>query len=558
MKDERWQKISGIFNSALKRTPEERAAYLSAACETDDALRREVESLLAAYNRTGQLLDAPAIEVAAPLLADEGGKLSRGQSIINYRVIEQIGEGGMGEVYLALDMRLGRKVALKLLPSYFTKDEGRLRRFRQEACAASALNHPNIITVYEIGQTAERHFIATELIEGVTLRAHLKAKRIKLSDALDISVQAASALTAAHAAGIVHRDIKPENIMLRTDGYVKVLDFGLAKTTERRVAPSDADADTQMMIVTNPGMVMGTISYMSPEQARGQEVDERTDIWSLGCVIYEMVAGCLPFEGGTTSEIAASILGDDAPAPLARYSRDVPAELERIVTKALCKEREERYQTAKDLLIDLKNLKQELEFEAKLQRKEARRSAAPDSREQSVETVLDGAVHDSAQASEAEPLVETRSVKERQTRIISPPETTRDALDKRETAEMSRAVSARWWKSGAARLLAAACAVLLMAGGAAWLYRRSANQKWARQSVPRIEGLAAAGKYFEAYDLAVEVRKYLPDDPTTTRLMPTISDNLTVLTEPAGARDYLKRFAPDKARNFPARQLIGR
>jgi serine/threonine protein kinase/formylglycine-generating enzyme required for sulfatase activity len=555
MKDERWQKISGIFNSALERTAEERAAYLSAACAHDDALRREVESLLAAYSRTGQLIDAPAIEAAAPLLADQGEKLSRGQSIINYRVIEQIGEGGMGEVYLALDMRLGRKVALKLLPSYFTKDEGRLRRFRQEACAASALNHPNIITVYEIGETEDRQFIATELIEGVTLRQHLKSRRIKLGDALDISVQAASALTAAHAAGIVHRDIKPENIMLRADGYVKVLDFGLAKTTERRVAPSDADADTQMMIKTDPGVVMGTISYMSPEQARGLEVDERTDIWSLGCVIYEMVAGCLPFEGGTTAEIAASILGDDEPAPLARYSRDVPAELERIVTKALCKEREERYQTAKDLLIDLKNLKQELEFETKLQRKEAHRTVSREMRQQqSSETLVeeDAPFISRPDANSAE----AAHAVQRRTEIISP-ETTRDEQRKRETVELPVTASVVWWKRASTRIALASVVVLVLAGGGLWYYWRSANLKWARLSVTRIEELAKSKNYFEAYDLAVKVQKYLPNDPTIARLMPTLSDDLTVTTEPAGARVYLKRFSPDQSGNFPARQLVG-
>jgi len=555
MKDERWQKISGIFNSALERTPEERPAYLSAACAHDDALRREVESLLAAYNRTGQLLDAPAIEAAAPLLADEGEKLSKGQSIVNYRVIEQIGEGGMGEVYLALDMRLGRKVALKLLPSYFTKDEGRLRRFRQEACAASALNHPNIITVYEIGETEDRQFIATELIEGVTLRHHLKSGRIKLADALDISVQAASALTAAHTAGIVHRDIKPENIMLRTDGYVKVLDFGLAKTTERRVTPSDADADTQMMIKTDPGVVMGTISYMSPEQARGLEVDERTDIWSLGCVIYEMIAGCLPFDGGTTAEMAASILGDDEPAPLARYSRDVPAELERIVTKALCKEREERYQTAKDLLIDLKNLKQELDFETKLQRKEAHRSASQElRRQQSSETIIEEVSLPSISQPDASS-AEVAHEAQRKTEIISP-ETTREEQRKRETVEIPAEASIVWWKRASARI-ALAVVALLIAGGALMLYWRSINLRWARQSVPRIEELTKSKKYFEAYDLAVKVQKYLPNDPTIARLMPTISDDLTVMTEPAGASVYLKRFSPDQSGNSPARQFVG-
>jgi serine/threonine protein kinase/formylglycine-generating enzyme required for sulfatase activity len=557
VKDERWRQISMIFKSALERAPAERGAYLRAACERDETLRHEVESLLAAYEQGGQLIDSPAIEAAAPLLAGEGEKLTEGQSLLHYRAVKQIGAGGMGEVYLALDTRLGRKVALKLLPSYFTRDENRLRRFRQEACAASALNHPNIITVYEIGEADGRHFIATELIEGVTLRERMKSGRIKLTDALDITVQAASALTAAHAAGIVHRDIKPENIMLRTDGYVKVLDFGLAKTTERRAAPSDSNVDTQMLINTNPGVVMGTITYMSPEQARGLEVDERTDIWSMGCVVYEMVAGCLPFDGGTTGEVAAAILGDEEPAPLARYSRDVPAELERIVSKALCKEREERYQTAKDFLIDIRNLKQELEFETKLQRKEAHRSASRDSlTQQSIETVIEEepppAAHKGESASRA-----PHALEENLTQRISPGTT--EEAQKRETTEIRGIDSpaTRWRPGAAARALLAAFAVLLVAGGALWLYLRSANLKWARQSVPRVEELARAQKYFEAYDLAVKVQKYLPDDPTITRLLPVIADDLTVATEPAGARVYLKRFSTDASGKPSSAQLVG-
>lgn len=555
MKDERWRKISGIFEAALERTPEERAAYLKEVCAADDLLRSEVESLLAAYDQEGQLIDSPAIEAAAPFLAEADENLAAGETIGHYKVIEKIGAGGMGEVYLAEDARLGRKVALKLLPSYFSSDEERLRRFRQEACAASALNHPNIITVYEIGEAEGRHFIAIELIEGVTLRQRIRSGRIKITDALDLAVQAASALTAAHTAGIVHRDIKPENIMLRTDGYVKVLDFGLAKPTERRVSRQDSNAATQMLIRTNPGVVMGTVSYMSPEQARGIEVDERTDIWSLGCVIYEMVAGCLPFDGGTTSEVAAAILGEGEPAPLARYSRDVPAELERIVTKTLAKDREERYQTAKDLLIDLRNLKQELDFETKLQRKEAQRASTRDSRQQQQfsETIIEDGEPSSPRQSVSSPEV-SRAV-EKKTEIISPENT--GGAQKRETTAIPARASVRWWKRGSSRIALAAAAVLLLAGSALLFYWRSANLKWARQAVPRIEELARQQKYFAAYDLAVKVQKYLPDDPTITRLMPTIADDLTVSTEPAGALVYLRRFSPDQSGQSPERQLVG-
>jgi serine/threonine-protein kinase len=276
----------------------------------------------------------------------------------------------MGEVYLAEDGRLGRKVALKLLSADFTRDVDRVRRFQQEARAASALNHPNIITIFEIGQVDSSHFIATEFIDGSTLR-HRMSDIMSIREALDIAIQITTALSAAHAAGIIHRDVKPENIMLRPDGFIKVLDFGLAKLTEKsaewEAAGGDPEAATRALVTTDPGIVMGTISYMSPEQARGLRADERTDIFSLGVVLYEMVAGRKPFDGGTISDVIALILGKEPPL-LARYSQDVPAELERIATKALTKDREERYQTARDMLIDLKRLKQRMEVQAELER----------------------------------------------------------------------------------------------------------------------------------------------------------------------------------------------
>jgi len=223
--------------------------------------------------------------------------LSIGADLSHYRIVKQLGAGGMGEVYLAEDTRLDRKVALKLLPAEFTQDEDRVRRFIQEAKAASALNHPNIITIYEIGQEQGAHYIATEFIDGQTLRQRMLPERMSLALALDLAMQTASALVAAHEAGIVHRDIKPENVMVRRDGIVKVLDFGLAKLTERPATEVNIDAPTAAKIETDPGTVMGTASYMSPEQARGQKLDARTDIFSLGVVLYEMIAGRSPFEG---------------------------------------------------------------------------------------------------------------------------------------------------------------------------------------------------------------------------------------------------------------------
>jgi len=291
--------------------------------------------------------------------------LSVGTSIGHYRILSRIGAGGMGEVYLAQDTRLGRKVALKILPEQYTRESDRLRRFGQEARAASALNHPNIITIFEIGQAESSHFIATEFIEGETLRDRMNTADLTIPEALDVAIQVAAALTASHTAGIVHRDIKPENIMLRPDGYIKVLDFGLAKLTESVFDETNLDheSETRAMVLTDPNIVMGTPHYMSPEQARGLVLDSRADIFSLGIVIYEMVTGRAPFDGATPSDIIALILQRDAP-PLARFSRDAPAELERIVMKALRKNREERYQTIKDLELDLKHLKQSLELDA--------------------------------------------------------------------------------------------------------------------------------------------------------------------------------------------------
>jgi serine/threonine protein kinase/tetratricopeptide (TPR) repeat protein len=290
-----------------------------------------------------------------------------GANLGRYEIRSKIGEGGMGEVYLAQDTKLDRKVALKILPADVAADQTRMRRFIQEAKAASALNHPNILTIYEIGQTDSTHFIATEYIEGETLRHHLSSA-MRLNEVLDICVQVAGALAAAHAAGIIHRDIKPENIMLRRDGIVKVLDFGLAKLSEKADRGTvDAEAATKVLVQTEPGVVMGTVAYMSPEQARGLTVDARTDIFSLGVVIYEMVAGRAPFGGTTRSDLIVALLERDPP-PLARFTPEAPAELERIVMKALAKDSDERYQTAKDLLIDLKRLTQKLKVDAEIER----------------------------------------------------------------------------------------------------------------------------------------------------------------------------------------------
>ncbi len=275
----------------------------------------------------------------------------------HYRLLSRLGAGGMGEIHLAEDSRLGRKVALKILPAEFVADADRVRRFEQEARAVSALNHPNILVIYEIGKERGVHFIATEFIEGQTLRQKLDEGKLKVCETLDIGAQIAEALQAAHATGIVHRDIKPENIMLRPDGYVKVLDFGLARVSEKSKPNSDPDAPTIEDIETNPGTVMGTAHYMSPEQARGLKVDARSDIFSFGIVLYEMLAGQKPFTGQTMSDVLAAILRAEPP-PLS-----LPIELDRCIAKALRKDCNARYQTISELLNDLKRLRQRLEFE---------------------------------------------------------------------------------------------------------------------------------------------------------------------------------------------------
>lgn len=293
--------------------------------------------------------------------------IAAGLQLGRYEIRSHLGAGGMGEVYLARDMQLERTVALKILPAEVAADPQRMQRFAQEARTASALNHPNIITIHEIGEANSTHFIATEFIDGVTLRQRMTNERIRLGEALDVAAQVATALSAAHAAGIAHRDIKPENIMVRHDGYIKVLDFGLAKPTERQASFVDTEAQTKMLVNTSPGMVMGTVSYMSPEQTRGFALDARTDIWSLGVVLYELVTGRVPFSGETMSDVIVAVL-DREPLPITEYLPDAPVELQRIIRKALRKDREERYQSIKDLLVDLRGLKQELEFEDKLDR----------------------------------------------------------------------------------------------------------------------------------------------------------------------------------------------
>ncbi|MDQ3254671.1 MAG: protein kinase [Acidobacteriota bacterium] len=375
MRAERWHKVEELYHAALERDPTKRAAFLIESCGADPELRGEVESLLAAHDCADDFIETPAAGEIARLL--EGGlwRPAAGCEVGRYKVLSPLGEGGMGAVYLAQDSSLGRKVAIKFLSSQFAAEEDRVRRFEIEARAASALNHPNILTIHEIGEAEGQRFIATEFIEGDTLRRRMETRKMSLGEAIETTVQVGNALAAAHAAGIVHRDIKPENIMVRRDGIVKVLDFGIAKLTELQEDESaegerigrgrggedepakrqSLDPRTTTLVNTDIGVVLGTARYMSPEQARGSAVDARTDIWSLGVVLYEMVAGRAPFGGETSSEIISSIL-ERKPPPLTQLALEAPPELERIVGKCLEKDRERRYGSVQELLTDLKAL----------------------------------------------------------------------------------------------------------------------------------------------------------------------------------------------------------
>ena len=356
---ERWRRIKEIFQSAQELAPTERVDFLNKACAGDESIRAEVEAWLTADASNEDFLSAPAYEFAAGILADGESEFSAGTKVGRYTILCPIGAGGMGQIYLAEDGQLGRKIALKLISPEFATDPRRVHRFEQEARAASALNHPNVCVIHEIAVTdSGRHFIAMEYIQGITLRDQLARGPLSVFETLNVAIQAATALSSAHATSIVHRDIKPENIMLRPDGYVKVLDFGLAKLTEILPDSQPRLHEVSTGVLTEAGTLMGTIKYMSPEQLRKDHVDERTDIWSLGVVIYEMLAGVTPFEVGSSSQMIDLIL-EPRPIPIA-LPAEVPSRLRDIVRKALEKDRNSRYQTITKLASDLKTLQMEL------------------------------------------------------------------------------------------------------------------------------------------------------------------------------------------------------
>jgi eukaryotic-like serine/threonine-protein kinase len=415
--------------------------------------------------------------------------ITTGVQLGRYVIRGRLGAGGMGEVYLADDTQLGRRVALKVLPPEREQDLLAQRRLVREAQAAATLDHPHICAVYEVGEADGRQYIAMQYVEGETLDSRMRRSPLDLRDMLGIAVQIADALGEAHRHGILHRDIKPANIMITARGDAKVMDFGLAKH-----AVADGDAAETASALSRLGEIYGTTAYMSPEQARGQPVDARTDLFSMGALLYEMVAGQRPFQGSSAVAIVAAILTSE-PAPLAGFAPNAPAELERIISKLLKKSPDNRYQTANDLLIDLRTLKEEQEFQARLERTPLPAAQPPD----------------------PQPL-------ERRT---------------------------PW------RIVVPGFAVLLIVTVVGWFAWRTANVRRANARVAEVAALAEAKRDFEAYDLATSIEAYVPGDPTIASVMSRISDSISVETEPSGAAIYLRRFAAGGNGTASARQLLG-
>jgi serine/threonine protein kinase/dienelactone hydrolase len=492
MEETKWREISVIFSAALAREPAQRSAYLEKACGGNVELRAELENLLAASDSRDSFIDSPRPALTAD---NPQPSFSAGEKIGSFEIIEALGKGGMGEVFLAKDARLDRQVALKFLS---LDDEISNKRFLREARAAAALEHPHICTIHEIGEENGREFIVMQYVEGETLSALIK-KGLRLQTALDIAIQTADALGEAHERGIIHRDIKPANIIVSATGQAKVLDFGLAKRVTL-----DSGENTSQSLLSQAGVIMGTVSYMSPEQVRGQEADARSDLWSLGVMLYEMAAGRTPFDGENTVEKLAAILYQE---PEKRVEK--PVEFAAILEKALRKDPKKRYQNAPEFIEALRHIKQELDFAEQL---------------------------------------EAHSTSDSGDKRIS------EFLSEHPTLEVTSQVAKKSfdWKRAAA---AGVIGIALLAGG--WFGWKAYSVSAARESLKKVEELAKAERNFEAYDLARQVKAALPDDENLKKILPTITDSLSVNSEPSGAKVYLRRFFPDKDGKSPERIFVG-
>ncbi len=507
MNQEKWREISKIFHLALEKSAAERSAFLDEKCAGNEEFRREIETLLNASDEEDSFIDSTKIGLAA---LEKQPKLKEGEKIGSFQVVRMLGAGGMGEVYLAKDLRLNRLVALKILPPNSSIDINANRRFLREAQAAAALEHPHICTTHEIGEQNGFNFIVMQYVEGETLSARIKAGNLKPLDALNIAIQVADALAEAHLRNIVHRDIKPANIIVSANNQIKVLDFGLAKRLVFDSAENDSSLKT---ILSQPGMIMGTVSYMSPEQIRGLEIDTRSDLWSLGVVLYEMLFGKTPFAGENSVEKLAAILYKQP-----EKQTEIPDELQNILGKALQKEPAGRYQTAPEMIADLRHLKQEMEFAEQLQIHATTNPA-------------DKEIHETL----------TQFLSEHPTIAVYP------------TAAPTQKIAARQnWKRFAFYAL-----VIAVLGSGGFFWWKNYRLESARENLKKVEELAKAEKNFEAYDLATDIAAVLPNDETLAKLLPAISHSLSVNSVPDGAKVYLQRFQPDKDGKFPARQLVG-
>jgi len=500
MNKEKWSEISKIFHLALEKSESERTAFLDEQCGDDSEFRDEIEALLNANEDSDSFIDSPKIGLAN---LQNLPKLAAGEKVGAFEVLKMLGAGGMGEVYLAKDLRLNRQIALKFLRSNSELDKNAEKRFLREAQSAASLEHPNICTIHEIGEFNGLNFIVMQYVEGKTLADCIKKGNLKPSDALDIAIQIAEALSEAHKRGIIHRDIKPANIIISANNQAKVLDFGLAK---RIVFEADAGESSLKTLLSQPGVILGTVSYMPPEQVRGQETDARSDLWSLGVCLYEMLFGKPPFGGENTVEKLAAILYKEPEKP-----EKSPAELEKIIDKLLQKEQENRYQTASEVIKNLRHLRQEMEFAEQLQ------------------------IHATSGAHDTE-IHETLS----------------HFLSENPMLAASATKSTKKWKPFVFIGLAI---ILLSIGGWFWLQNYRVNQ--GLENLTKAEELAKDGKNFEAFDLALQTEKVLPNNENLQKLLPTISVLLSVNSAPEGAKIYLKRFQPNENGKFPERQFIG-